>query len=241
MTMNHAQSFSSLDVEIGGTSGVWDLPTFDDPTLDSLPPPNLPHSPLPEDLPLSIPQLINKYYKNCFHLIGVDTCIALICFGVCAPYMVFAAYAGNYATLAKGVRSFPSWMDNLERIDTIIIGVCLISLFAWEGGVRGEGVKRYKSVHWMAVYLTYLGIHNTYLFILYLFELWVICGDEEWKVEKKSRSRWAYWGGLVRGGEKEDKVGKCVRMSGFTFSSSSIFLIFSFLFVSFAIRFLGLL
>lgn len=45
----------------------------------------------------------------------------------------------------------------------------------------------------------------------------------------------------MRGGEKEDKVGKCVRMSGFTFSSSSIFLIFSFLFVSFAIRFLGLL
>jgi hypothetical protein len=124
-TMHHTDSFNSMSVEVGGTSGVWDLPTLDDPTLDSLPPPNLPRPPPSIDVPLSIPQLFNKYYKKCMYLIGVDTAIALICFGVMVPYMVWAAYAGNYATLAKGIHSYPSWMDNLEHTDTVIIGVRL--------------------------------------------------------------------------------------------------------------------
>jgi hypothetical protein len=121
--MRHSESFSSMSVEVGGTSGVWDLPTLDDPTLDSLPPPNLPLS-TSLDIPLSIPQLFNKYCPKCMHSMGVDTTIALLCFGTCAPYMVWAAYAGNYATLAKGVHEYPSWMSSLEHVDTVIIGVC---------------------------------------------------------------------------------------------------------------------
>lgn len=127
--MHQSESFNSLSVEVGGTCGMWELPTLDDHTLDSFPPPNLPSLPPTKEIPLSIPQLFNKYYLLCLKIIGVDTAIAMICFGVSAPYMVWAAYAGNYGTLAKGAHTFPHWMVRLENTDTVIIAVCVLPYF----------------------------------------------------------------------------------------------------------------
>lgn len=62
-------------------------------------------------------------------LIWVNTRIGLMCFLAAAPYIIWAAYAGNYATLAKGVRHIPRVSAYLEGIDTLLIGVCSFVLF----------------------------------------------------------------------------------------------------------------
>lgn len=156
--MHNSESFSSLTVEVGGPA--WDLPTQDDgipldsyhssssspsPSLSSssvasipssFPPSNNPspyahHTPSRLEVPLSIPQLFKKYGKGCIQVIMVDTFIGMICFLVAAPYMIWATYGGNYATLIQGVKEVPSWMDYLERTDTLIIGVCFHSIFVY--------------------------------------------------------------------------------------------------------------
>lgn len=152
--MHNSESFSSLTVEVGGPT--WEtqddgipLDTYSSPSpslsssstssIPSFPPSNTPYHPhstnnshnnihitqRPE-IPLSLPQLFKKYAKDCTRVIGIDTFIAMICFVSAAPYMIWAAYAGNYASLIKGIKYAPPWMDYLERTDTLIIGVCLL-------------------------------------------------------------------------------------------------------------------
>jgi hypothetical protein len=116
MDSSSLASFNSLSLSRKGSA--WDLPTYSSTT------PPLQHT--THSLPISVWQLSGKYFFRCLNLLWIDTTIALLCFGSAVPYMVWAAYAGNYATLAKGVLPFPAWVTYLEGADTLVIGVCMI-------------------------------------------------------------------------------------------------------------------
>ena len=102
--------------------GSWILPTT---------PPNAPGHGLGSRFqPLSLKQAIQKYSQPCVELMRVNTTIALICVVAAMPYMTWAAFAGNFATLAKGIRHVPKWNTYLEGVDTLLIGVCDFYLFS---------------------------------------------------------------------------------------------------------------
>jgi hypothetical protein len=84
--------------------------------------------------PLSLTQAWHKYSGPCAQLMGVNTTVAMICVVTATPYMTWAAWAGNFATLAKGIRHVPKWNSYLEGVDTLLIGVYIIFclfLFIW--------------------------------------------------------------------------------------------------------------
>lgn len=74
--------------------------------------------------PLTFQEGLLKYSKPCSQLFGVNSVMALLCVVFTIPYMTWAAWAGNYTTLAAIHKNPPAWGSNLEHIDTLYIGVC---------------------------------------------------------------------------------------------------------------------